>query len=87
MLCSRGICQLLLKPPSCVYFGAEEEGRREGGIIIPLVAMESGEGKVCGAQEPPDLHTQLPKSPAQSLLLGLFLSPDKHLIILPSRCC
>lgn len=64
VLCSRGICQLLPKPPSCVYFGAEEEGRREGGIIILLVAIESGEGRVCGAHEPPDLHARLPEKPS-----------------------
>lgn len=29
------------------------EGGREGGIIILLVAMERGEGKVCGAQGAP----------------------------------
>lgn len=67
VLCSRGICQLLPKPPSCVYFGAEEEGRREGGIIILLVAMESGEGKVCGAKEPPDL----PEKPSPVSTVGL----------------
>lgn len=71
MLCSRGICQLLLKPPSCVYFGAEEEERREGGIIILLVAMESEEGKVCGAPEPPDLHAQLPEKPSPVPPVGL----------------
>lgn len=71
--CSRGICQLLPKPPSCVYFGAEEEGRREGSIFILLVAMERGQGKVCGAQEPPDLHAQLPEKPSPVSPVGLVL--------------
>lgn len=72
MLCSRGIRQLLPKPPSCVYFGVEEEGRREGGIIIILlVAMERGEGKVCAAQEPPDLQAQLPEKPSPVSPVGL----------------
>lgn len=40
--------------------------RREGGreASSSSVAMESGEGRVCGAQEPPDLHARLPEKPS-----------------------